>query len=273
MSNENQVKRPKILVTNDDGIQSPAIWAMAEALTALGEVTIAAPDQQYSGAGRSYAGRTGLSQQVPVPAGSRIHAAYSLDGTPAKAVVFGLFKLFPDQLPDLVVSGINYGENPGTCITSSGTVGAAMESAVNGIPALAVSRMVPPSEYMQHSEEIDFSAAVYFTTFFAERMLNDASFNALEMLKVDVPAEATPLTPWKMTRLSRYRYFEPVLRQREDGSREIDYWINPEHPQILPGDDVYALLHEKVVSVTPLTLDMTAPVDFQQLDLAGRVGQ
>lgn len=262
--------RPRILVTNDDGIESPAIWLMAEALSELGEVIIVAPKEQHSGAGRSYAGQTGASEKAILPEGSCIKAAYSLKATPAEAVVFALYKIYADQLPDLVVSGINYGENPGTCITSSGTVGAAIEASVNGIPALAVSRAVPPSEYLKHSKEIDFSTAVYFTTFFAKHMLTNEDFKSLEVLKVDVPADALPTTPWKATRLSHYRYFEPRIQLREDNRREIDYWINPDHPQIMPGDDVYALLHEKVVSVTPLTLDMTAPVNLEQLELAGK---
>ena len=270
MTHTENNSRPRILVTNDDGIDSPAIWEMAEALTELGEVNIVAPKEQHSGAGRSYSGTTGASEKVALPEGSRIKAAYSLEATPAKAVVFALFQIYSDQLPDLVVSGINYGENPGTCITSSGTVGAAIEASVNGIPALAISRAVPPSEYLKHSEEIDFSTAVYFTTFFAKHMITNENFKSLEILKVDVPADALPTTPWKVTRLSRYRYFEPRIQIREDGTRKIDYWINPNHPQIKPGDDIYALLHEKVVSVTPLTLDMTAPVNLEQLELAGK---
>ena len=121
-----ETKHKQILVTNDDGIQSPALWLMAEALSALGDVTIAAPSQQYSGAGRSYSGPDGAMELYPLPADSHVKTAYAVDSTPAKCVVRALFKLY-DELPDLVVSGINYGENPGPCITSSGTVGAAME--------------------------------------------------------------------------------------------------------------------------------------------------
>lgn len=251
----------QILVTNDDGIRSPAIWVMAEALTALGDVTIAAPSEQYSGAGRSYSGPDGEVESVPVPAGSRIKAAYAISTTPAKAVVMAFYKLY-EQLPDLVVSGINYGENPGTCITSSGTVGAAMEAAVNGVPALAVSRMVPPDEYMNHSDQIDFSTAAYFTAFFAARMLDHLDLAGVEILKVDVPAEASPATPWKLTRLSRYRYFEPFPVVAADGTRKIDYRIDTANPRIEAGDDVHGLLVDKVVTVTPLSMDMTARVDL-----------
>lgn len=255
----------QILVTNDDGIRSPAIWVVAEALTALGDVIIAAPAEQYSGAGRSYSGPDGDAVSVPVPVGSRIKAAYAVSSTPAKTVVMAFYKLY-DRLPDLVVSGINYGENPGTCITSSGTVGAAMEAAVNGVRALAVSRMVPPDEYMNHSDQIDFSAAAHFTAFFAERMLDHLDMAGVDILKVDVPAEASPLTPWKLTRLSRYRYFEPYPAFAADGSRKIDYRIDPANPQIEAGDDVHGLIVDKVVTVTPLSMDMTARVDMADFE-------
>ena len=258
--------KPRILVTNDDGIRSPAIWKMAESLAAFAEVTIVAPSEQHSGAGRSYTGPDGDILKLKLDEGSPIHEAYSIGGTPAKAVVFGIYQLFEGNPPDLVVSGINYGENPGGSITSSGTVGAAMEAAVNGIPALAVSRGVPEGEYLSHSEEYDFSTAAYFTAQFAKKMLFDDAFRALELLKIDVPAEATPETPCKITRLSRYRYFEPLLRRDADGKRFIDYTINRLDQRIEPGDDVHGLVHEKLVTVTPLTMDMTAAVDFSLLE-------
>ena len=249
---------PRILVTNDDGIQSPALWVLAEALASFAEVTIAAPTDQYSGAGRSYTGKNGEISRVELPQDSAIYAAYSVGATPAKAVLWGVIQHFAGNPPDLVVSGINYGENPGASITASGTVGAAMEAAVNDVRALAVSRCVPPGEYHSYSEEYDFSTAAYFAAQFAKIMLDDPAFADIEILKLDVPAEATPQTETKVTRLSRYRYYEPVLRHDEDGKQVIDWITNPHDPRIMPGDDVYALLYENVVTVTPLGMDMTA---------------
>ncbi|NSW52521.1 MAG: 5'/3'-nucleotidase SurE [Anaerolineae bacterium] len=261
----------QILVTNDDGIRSPAIWVMAEALTNLGDVVIAAPREQFSGAGRSHSGPDGEIESVPLPAGSRIKAAYAVATTPAKAVIAAFYKLY-QRLPDLVVSGINYGENPGTCITSSGTVGAAIEAAASGVRALAVSRVVPPDEYLNHSDHIDFNTAAHFTAFFAERLLDHLDLSGVDLLKVDVPAEATPRTPWKLTRLSRYRYFEPFSIENGDGTRRIDYRIDPTHPLIEAGDDVHGLLVERVVTVTPLTIDMTARVNFGEFGARLKAG-
>jgi 5'-nucleotidase len=258
--------KPQILVTNDDGIRSSALWLLAEALCDLAEVTIAAPSIQHSGAGRSYTGPDGSLVPYDLPAGSRVSAAYSVDATPAKAVVLALGLLFKDNPPDLVVSGINYGENPGTSITSSGTVGAAIEAALHGVPALAVSRAVPEGEYLRNSEAIDFSVSAHFARKFAQLMLTDPVYQSLSLLKVDVPANATPHTRCKASRLSSYRYFEPVFKTYASGEMVIDYRINPADTGIQPGDDIHTLLVEQLVAVTPLTLDMTAPIDLLSLD-------
>ena len=133
-------QRPLILFTNDDGIQSPGLWAAVEALDPLGDLLVVAPREQQSGTGRS----------LPVTSEGRIYkqarringhelTVYAVDGTPAQAVQHGILELAP-RLPSLVVSGINYGENTGNGVTISGTVGAGLEAASLGIPALAVSQ-------------------------------------------------------------------------------------------------------------------------------------
>ncbi len=256
---------PRILVTNDDSIKSPAIWELAEALAEFAEVTIVAPSEQHSGAGRSYTGPNGELETIPIPEGSRIHAAYSVGVTPAKAVLFAIVQLMADTPPDLVVSGINYGENPGASITASGTLGATFEAVVNGVRGLAVSRVVPPGEYHSHSDEYDFGPSAYFAARFAKMMIFDAAFQQIEILKLDVPADATLQTQCKLTRLSQYRYYEPVLRRDADGSEHIDWITNPHDPRIMPGDDVYGLLYENVVTVTPLGMDMTARYPMSEL--------
>ena len=258
--------KPHILVTNDDGIGSSALWLLAETLCDLGEVTIVAPSIQHSGAGRSYTGPDGVLIPFDLPAESRVTTAYSVDATPAKAVVLALGLLLKDNPPDLVVSGINYGENPGTSIISSGTIGAATEAVLYGVPALAVSRAVPEGEYLRNNKSIDFTAAAHFARKFAQLMLTDPGYRRLSLLKVDVPANATPHTRCKVARLSSYRYFEPVFKTDARGEMVIDYIINPTNPAIQPGDDVHTLLIEQLVAVTPLTLDMTAPIDLRSLE-------
>lgn len=252
-----------ILLTNDDGIQSPGLRAAAEALAALGWVTVVAPREQWSGAGRSLPSTTGgvihaRKQEI----GGDHWEVFAVDGTPAQAVQHGLLELVPRR-PDLVVSGINYGENVGSGITISGTVGAAMEAASMGIPSLAVSLETPKEYHLSHSDEIDFSAAAHFTRFFASLLLTMPCPPDVDLLKVDIPADATPQTAWRLTRLSRQRYFLPVKPQRDsfaDRAR-VDYSRFIE-PGLEPNSDVAALANERIVSATPLSLDLTSRIDL-----------
>src|SRR5512144_1347402 len=124
---------PQILLTNDDGIASPGLWAAAERLAALGQVIVAAPREQSSGSGRSLPSSSdGVITRQSVEIGGKVHEAYAIGGTPAQAVLHGMLEILRAR-PALVVSGINYGENVGTGVTVSGTVGAVLEAASHGI--------------------------------------------------------------------------------------------------------------------------------------------
>src|SRR4030067_275697 len=141
----------QILLTNDDGIQSPGLWAAAEALSTLGFVHVAAPSDQFSGAGRSLPSHSsGIISPQQVSVHGKEWTVYGVGGTPAQAVLHAVLEILPTP-PKLVVSGINYGENVGTGITVSGTVGAALEAASLGIPALAVSLETPVSAHLSYS--------------------------------------------------------------------------------------------------------------------------
>lgn len=265
---ENKVKQ--ILLTNDDGIESPGLWAAARALSTLGFVTVAAPREQFSGAGRSVpASSDGRIEKKTLQIGNEQWDVYAIGGTPAQAVTLGILAVMPVK-PDLVVSGINYGENPGTDITMSGTIGAAMEGASFGIPALAMSLQLENvnAEYMNYSRKVDFSAAGYFTTLFAKMLLDGKFPKEVDLVKVDVPTHATPETDWKLADLSKARYFVPVVeRERAPGSPAvIGAQINVTPEIYKPGTDVYVMGIDKKVAVTPLTLDMTARVDLGELE-------
>src|SRR5512136_339968 len=149
----------QILLTNDDGIQSPGLWAAAGALSDLGYVHVVAPRDQFSGAGRSLPSTSdGIISPQHMQVNGKLWTVYSVGGTPAQAVLHAICEILPEP-PDLIVSGINYGENLGVGITVSGTVGAAMEGASNGIPSLAVSLETDESDHLSYSTKIDFSAA------------------------------------------------------------------------------------------------------------------
>lgn len=260
--------KPKILLTNDDGIDSPGLWAAAEALSEIGYVWVVAPRDQASGMGHSM---PNYSDGIITPKTLIVHGKewtiYAVGGTPAQTVQHGILEIMKGD-PDLVVSGINYGLNLGLAITVSGTVGAAMEGAAHGILSMAVSLETQKEFHLSHSKEVDFSAAAYFTQYFAKSLLEKKVDPGVQIVKVDIPCDATPETPWDVTTLSRIRYYVPTLHVREDWSQPlpVDYSVQ-EDINLFPQDsDVYAVLGKRRVSVTPLNLDMTSRVDFNQLD-------
>jgi len=262
------MKTARILLTNDDGVDSPGLWAAARALSSLGEVLVAAPRTQSTGAGRSMPhylnGR--IERRVRQIEG-QTWIAYAVEGSPAQAVDHAILELMSGY-PDLVVSGINYGENVGTGITISGTLGAAMEAASFGIPALAVSLQTGIQNHLSHSEEVDFSTAAHFTAFFARQILRLGLPGDVQILKVEIPASATPETPWRVTRLAMHRYYVP-FSTRKGGLEEeapLGYRVQVSPEEVSRDSDIYALLYDQVVSVTPLTLDMTARFPLDELE-------
>ena len=266
--------KPQILLTNDDGIKSPGLWAAAEALSDIGFVTVAAPRDQSSGMGRSLpstADERILTEVVHVC--EKDWTVYAVGGSPAQAVLHGILEIMP-QRPDLVVSGINYGENVGTGVTISGTVGAALEAASNGIPALAMSLETDRQHHQSYSTEIDFSTAAYFAAKFARQLLEKRFPYDIDVLKVDVPSDANRATPWEVTRVAHQRYYLPIPPKRKswDEPGAVDY----EEAAVLDGEredsDVYVLRVKRHISVTPLSLDLTSRVDPGELNRLLRDG-
>jgi len=261
-------KKPQILLTNDDGIKSPGLWAAAESLSELGYVHVVAPQEQSSGMGRSFPQTYDGSIHIH---NMRVHGkdweVYAIGGSPAQTVQHAVYEVLP-QPPDLVVSGINYGENVGTGITASGTVGAALEAATIGTSALAISLETDPHHYYSYSEEVDFTAAAYFCKYFGRLLLEDRFPPDVDLLKVDVPCDANPDTEWAVTRLSRIQYFEPIPPEREswDKPAKFGYRIVGDPTSDYKDTDTYTLRVKRHVSVTPLSLDLTARVDLAEMD-------
>jgi len=258
----------QILLTNDDGIQSPGLWAAAEALSELGFVTVAAPRDQSSGMGRSLPSNSdGIIRTEVVRVHGKDWNVYAVGGSPAQAVQHGVLEIMP-QPPDLVVSGINYGENVATGVTISGTVGAALEAASFGIPSLAMSLQTDREHHLSLSKDVDFSAAAYFTAHFAHKLLEKHFPLDVDLLKVDVPCDATQETPWQITRIARQRYYVPVppIRKSWDVPGGLDYVEEALLDDEYKGSDAYVLRVQHEVSVTPLSLDLTARVDFDLMD-------
>lgn len=263
-----QTNKPQILLTNDDGIRSPGLWTAAAALSELGYVHVVAPREQCSGAGRSLpATSDGIIRLEQVTVNGKSWTVHAVGGSPAQAVLHAIFDILPGP-PDLVVSGINYGENVGNGITVSGTVGAAMEAASQGIPSLAVSLETEQAHHLSYSTEVDFSTAAYFAAFFAKLLVEKKMPPDVHVLKVDVPADATPDTPWQVTRLSMKRYFEPVAAVRNSWSEPgpVGYRSGDDWRTDSPDTDVYALRVKRAVSVTPMSLDFTSRVPLEEIE-------
>ncbi|MBN1933273.1 MAG: 5'/3'-nucleotidase SurE [Anaerolineae bacterium] len=259
--------KPLILISNDDGYDSPGLAAVVSALADLGELLISAPMTQQSGMGGAWpTTSTGTIYRREINVNGRRLPAFAVDGSPAQSVAHALLSLAPRQ-PDLAVSGINFGENLGTTVTSSGTVGAAMEAALSGIPSLAVSLQVDRGYYHAPSEEIDFRAASHFTRFFVERVLRVGWLPYdVDLLKVDIPSDATAETVWEIVRQSRSRYFvalKPAVGVF-DQPVGVDYMVDATTSP--PGTDTYTLAFDRQVAVTPLSVDLTSRTDLGQLE-------
>jgi 5'-nucleotidase len=262
------MKKPQILLTNDDGIQSPGLWAAAEALSALGYVTVAAPREQSSGMGRSLPGTSdGIIQPETLVVHGQPWTVYAVGGSPAQAVLHAILEIMP-QKPDLVVSGINYGENIGTGVTVSGTVGAAMEAAALGCRALAVSLQTDRQYHLSYSRDIEFSAAAHFTARFARLLLEKQLPEDVKLLKVEVPSDATVETPWELARLTLQRYYEPLKPNRASWNvaATVDYREAMRLEDEPDGTDAFVMRMKRRVAVTPLSLDLTSRVDLSALE-------
>jgi len=259
---------PLILLTNDDGIHSPGLKAAAAALLPLGKVLVIAPTEQQTAMGRSL---WGAKSEFLRPLDYRVNGtrieAYHSHCSPAQIVLHGVDVLCGQRHPDLLVAGINYGENLGYNVTLSGTIGAAFQAAAMGIPALAVSLQTDIAFHYSYGD-VDWTAAGHFTRLFSEKWLSGSHPPDIAALKIDVPGDATAETPWRVTRVARQSYyhlrtgdFHPEITL---GERETIIDVNRE--SLEHDSDIHALLADRCVSVTPLSLDITSRVDLTDLN-------
>ena len=255
-------------MTNDDWILSPGLWAAAASLSKVGFVTVTAPREQSSGAGRSLPSSSdGIIQEQRVQINGQEWSVFAIGGSPAQSVLHAVYEVLKRK-PDLVVSGINYGENVGSGITISGTVGAALEAASLGIPAMAVSLEADPKYHLSYSADMNFLVAAGFTEQIARLLLQKKLPEDVHVLKVEVPSDATPDTPWQLTRVSRQRYYEPIAPERAswDSPAVMMYREAALLEREAEDTDVYVLRKKRMVSLSPLSLDLTSRVDFAELD-------
>ena len=243
---------PTILVTNDDGIAAPGLHLLARELAALGEVTIIAPDREQSASSHA------LTLHRPLRVNRQAERLYSVDGTPTDCVNLGILNLLVSR-PRLVVSGINRGMNLGDDITYSGTVAAAFEGTLLGVPAFAVSQEVVNGEGA-------FEEAARFATALARRILQQP-LPPGTLLNVNVPRNRPKGT--RITRQGRRTYHQGVVERTDPSGRQY-YWLGgiPPRWDEDPESD-FAAIREGYVSLTPLHLDLTHYPLLSQLQKAG----
>jgi len=249
--------RPCILVTNDDGIHSPGLHALADELRTVADVFIIAPDREQSAVSHSF------TMTRPLRATRMNETTTIIDGTPADCVMFGT-KGFLERLPELLMAGINRGANLGHDTIYSGTVAAAHEGHLSGLPSVAISLVAPETE--QGNQEFDFRAAARFGRLLACEILSRGLPPGV-FLNVNVPH-----VPWEklrgvaITRLGERRYHDKLIKRTDPMGQEY-YWIGGDAPTWVKaeGTDFHAL-EENKISITPLGQDMTQFHAIPELD-------
>lgn len=240
-----------ILVSNDDGVRSEGILALANAMRTIGKTYILAPDRNWSATGHVKSlSRPLRIQEVKLEDDSM---AWACDGSPSDCVSMGLHNFFGVNF-DLVVTGINTTANLAQDITCSGTVTAAMEAAIHGIPAVAFSL----DTSTLHGKKANYDEAAFWIQKII-RVAKNHPFAPLSLLSVNIPAlPANHIKGFQITRLGQ-RIYRDQLEKRTDPRGHDYYWILGKEPHGIPqaGTDIGAL-QEGYVSITPLHLDMTA---------------
>lgn len=230
-----------VLLTNDDGVHSQGLAALETALAGVAEVFVVAPDREQSAASHA------ISLHRPLRIQQMGERRWSVDGTPTDCVYVAVHHLLRESRPGLVLSGINYGANLADDVTYSGTVAAAMEAALLGIPAVAISLAV--------RDRFDFAPAAAFARALASAILVRGLPRGA-LLNVNVPRG--PVKGFRVTGLGKRSYGSSVLENVDPRGRKY-YWIagsESRHDDV-PGSDCNAVFDEGLVSVTPLHLDLT----------------
>jgi 5'-nucleotidase len=235
-------RRMRILLSNDDGYLAPGLAALYEALKPLADVTVMAPEQNCSGASNS------LTLSRPLSVLHSSNGFYYVNGTPTDSVHIALTGML-DHTPDLVVSGINNGQNVGEDTLYSGTVAAATEGVMFGVPAIAFSLVDKDWAYLEDSVRVAAEIVAHYL---------DHPLPGHPLLNVNIPNRPyDQLREWQVTRLGKRHPSQPVIRQTNPRGEPI-YWIGPSGAarDASEGTDFHAIANGHV-SITPLQLDLT----------------
>lgn len=249
----------RILVTNDDGIGAPGLWALAQELKQIAEVVVVVPDREQSGVGTAVTLHQPLRVRAVTPHVADIDA-YAVEGTPADSVIIALRMLLKGRV-DLLMSGINEGSNLGNDVLISGTVGAALQGYFHGVPSIAIS--------VASFEDLHFDVAARIGSFLAQQV-DAGNLPHRVLLNVNLPnLPLDQIRGIELTRLGERSFTDAVragyVKAGHDGKRDY-YWIVHGNPKWKEGEgtDIWALEKNKV-SITPLHSDLTSHEEFEPL--------
>jgi 5'-nucleotidase len=249
--------RPTFLVTNDDSINAPGIKLLIEAVRHLGRVVVVSPALPQSGMGHAITLNNPLRLIPSDKFGAEIEA-YQCSGTPVDCVKLGIFKALNNQRPDIILSGVNHGSNVSTNILYSGTMSAAVEGALQGIPAVGFS-------FTDHSWQTDMSVCVPYIQKIVKMILEKGLFPHT-CLNVNIPnLPSDEIKGIKLCRQAR-AFWEEDFQERKDPMGFLYYWLSGDFLNHDQGENSdYALLKEGYVTLVPVQFDMTCYQALSQM--------
>jgi len=239
-----------ILVTNDDGVNAEGIKRLRRAMSKIGEVVVVAPETQKSGASHA------LTLSDPLRSNRIDENTLAVDGTPTDCVLLAMRGLLDDRKPDILVSGMNHGPNLGDDVTYSGTVAAAFEGTLLGLPSIAIS--------VASWEECSFDSAERFAEVITRKVLKHGLPEGT-LLNVNVPSvPPEEIKGVRVTKLGKRVYRDAVVKKQDPRGRDY-YWIGGQPPIWCEGEGTdFEAVEEGMISVTPLHLDLT---DYKSLHM------
>ena len=259
------------MVTNDDSVQSDGVFDLARAVSRHADAVIVAPAQPQSATALSLTFHKPLRVDRVQREGFE---CYAVSGSPGDCVMIGVNRILPRR-PDLVVSGINIGDNDTfQDILASGTVAAAIEAAINGIPAIAFSMEVAEESLSALGyDQPDFSEAAVVAGEIVGDVLENGMPRGAEVLNVNFPSAAHRTTEIALTEVAQRKYTDKVIVRKDPRGRPY-YWLFGERLSEFPRDtDAEAVIVKRMISVTPIVLSMSGKVSTELKEMRNRVDE
>ena len=250
------------LITNDDGVNAIGLQELVKAVSSFGNIVVIAPNTQQSGKGKSvtYTKPLRLQPEIYYTKKENINV-YSIDGTPADSVIIGqkvCESLYAKQ-PDLILSGINSGDNTSIhALFTSGTCAAALEGGILGIPSLAFSLEVPDGEMFENSTKSinKFQIAAKYACQIIKHIIDNPLPSELKVLNINFPYTVTMETKKKFVKLCPVKYIDEAIEAKDPRGTTVFWQWGKTRPNLPPNTDSYVLLEEKLITITPISLNL-----------------